>query len=36
MKRAMGYSGDEANEAIRLSLCHLTPVVDMGIRGGKG
>ena len=24
----MGYSDDEANEAIRLSWCHLTPAVD--------
>jgi cysteine sulfinate desulfinase/cysteine desulfurase-like protein len=23
--KAMGYSDDEANEAIRLSWCHLTP-----------
>lgn len=26
--KAMGYSDDEANEAIRLSWCHLTPQVD--------
>ena len=26
--KAMGYSDDEANEAIRLSWCHLTPDVD--------
>ena len=26
--KAMGYSDDEANEAIRLSWCHLTPEVD--------
>ncbi|MFT4177399.1 MAG: cysteine desulfurase DndA [Luteolibacter sp.] len=26
--KAMGYSDDEANEAIRLSWCHLTPAVD--------
>ncbi len=26
--KAMGYSDDEANEAIRLSWCHLTPKVD--------
>ena len=26
--KAMGYSEDEANEAIRLSWCHLTPEVD--------
>lgn len=25
---AMGYSDDEANEAVRLSWCHLTPEVD--------
>jgi cysteine desulfurase len=24
----MGYVDDEANEAIRLSRCHLTPEVD--------
>lgn len=24
----MGFSDDEANEAIRLSWCHLTPGVD--------
>jgi cysteine desulfurase len=24
----MGYSDDEANEAIRLSWCHLTPGVE--------
>jgi cysteine desulfurase len=28
--KAMGYSDDEANEAIRLSWCHLTPEVDWG------
>ena len=26
--KAMGYGEDEANEAIRLSWCHLTPEVD--------
>ncbi len=26
--KAMGYSDDQANEAIRLSWCHLTPEVD--------
>lgn len=26
--KAMGYNDDEANEAIRLSWCHLTPEVD--------
>jgi cysteine desulfurase len=26
--KAMGYSDDEANEAIRLSWSHLTPEVD--------
>jgi cysteine desulfurase len=26
--KAMGYGDDEANEAIRLSWCHLTPEVD--------
>ncbi len=26
--KAMGYSDDEANEAIRLSWCHMTPEVD--------
>ena len=26
--KAMGYGDDEANEAIRLSWCHLTPDVD--------
>lgn len=26
--KAMGYSDDEANEAVRLSWCHLTPDVD--------
>lgn len=26
--KAMGYSDDEANEAIRLSWCHMTPDVD--------
>jgi cysteine desulfurase len=26
--KAMGYSDDEANEAIRLSWCHLTPEVE--------
>ena len=26
--KAMGYDDDEANEAIRLSWCHLTPEVD--------
>ena len=26
--KAMGYSDDDANEAIRLSWCHLTPEVD--------
>lgn len=26
--KAMGYSDDEANEAIRLSWCHLTQEVD--------
>ena len=26
--KAMGYSDDEANEAICLSWCHLTPEVD--------
>jgi cysteine desulfurase len=28
MIKAMGYSDDEANEAIRLSWCHLTPEVE--------
>ena len=26
--KAMGYTDDEATEAIRLSWCHLTPKVD--------
>ena len=26
--KAMGFSDDEANEAIRLSWCHLTPEVE--------
>jgi cysteine desulfurase len=26
--KAMGYGDDEANEAIRLSGCHLTPEVE--------
>jgi len=26
--KAMGYGDDEANEAIRLSWCHLTPEVN--------
>jgi cysteine desulfurase len=26
--KAMGYNEDEANEAIRLSWCHLTPDVE--------
>lgn len=26
--KAMGYGDDEANEAIRLSWCHLTPQVE--------
>jgi hypothetical protein len=26
--KAMGYGDDQANEAIRLSWCHLTPEVD--------
>jgi cysteine desulfurase len=26
--KAMGYGDDEANEAIRLSWCHLTPEVE--------
>jgi hypothetical protein len=26
--KGIGYSDDEANEAIRLSWCHLTPEVD--------
>jgi cysteine desulfurase len=26
--KAMGYSDDEANKAIRLSWCHLTPEVE--------
>lgn len=31
--KAMGYSDDEANEAVRLSWCHLTPEVDWeGVR----
>ncbi len=32
--KAMGYTDDEANEAIRLSWCHLTPEVDWeGVAG---
>lgn len=32
--KALGYSDDEANEAIRLSWCHLTPEVDWrGVAG---
>jgi len=35
--KAMGYSDDEANEAIRLSCCHLTPGVDWdGLLGAVG
>lgn len=26
--KAMGYGDDEANEAVRLSWCHLTPEVE--------
>jgi cysteine desulfurase len=26
--KAMGYTDDEANEAVRFSWCHLTPEVD--------
>ena len=32
----MGYSDDEANEAIRLSWCHLTPEVDCPPSGQPG
>jgi cysteine desulfurase len=28
--KALGSSDDEANEAVRLSWCHLTPEVDWG------
>ena len=33
--KAMGYSDDEANEAIRLSWCHLTPEVDWKAVAGR-
>lgn len=33
--KAMGYSDDEANEAIRLSWCHLTPEVDWEAVGAR-
>ena len=33
--KAMGYSDDEANEAIRLSWCHLTPEVDWQSAAGR-
>ena len=33
--KAMGYSDDEANEAIRLSWCHLTPDVDWEAVAGR-
>jgi hypothetical protein len=36
MIKAMGYSDDEANEAIRLSWCHLTPEVDCPPSGQAG
>ncbi len=32
----MGYGDDEANEAIRLSWCHLTPEVDCPPLGPAG
>jgi hypothetical protein len=32
----MGYGDDEANEAIRLSWCHLTPEVDCPPLGQPG
>jgi len=31
----MGYSDDEANEAIRLSWCHLTPDLDWEAVAGR-
>lgn len=33
--KAMGYGDDEANEAIRLSWCHLTPEVDWSAVAAK-
>ena len=33
--KAMGYSDDEANEAIRLSWCHLTPEVEWEAVAGR-
>ncbi len=33
--KAMGYSDDEANEAIRLSWCHMTPEVDWVAIAGR-
>jgi cysteine desulfurase len=33
--KAMGYSDDAANEAIRLSWCHLTPEVDWEAVAGR-
>jgi cysteine desulfurase len=33
--KAMGYSDDEANEAIRLSWCHLTPEVEWDAVGER-
>jgi cysteine desulfurase len=33
--KAMGFSDDEANEAIRLSWCHLTPEVDWEAVAGR-
>ena len=35
MIKAMGYSNDEANEAIRLSWCHLTPEVEWEAVAGR-
>lgn len=33
--KAMGFSDDEANEAIRLSWCHLTPEVEWTAVAGR-
>ena len=33
--KAMGFSDDEANEAIRLSWCHLTPAVEWEAVAGR-
>ena len=35
MIKAMGYSDDEANEAIRLSWCHLTLAVEWESVAGR-